>query len=86
MIKTYRHKGNSTMTAPTYLDLQMENNDMLRQILSLQNDVTTYRARLNEALTELARWKIEALDRRQRMVRQQQVEMVRVPVTGVIGK
>lgn len=73
------------MTAPmTLLDYQKENNDLLREVVGLRNDVTVYKARLDEALTELSRWKVECLDRRKLMVKAQQETLVRVPVLGVV--
>lgn len=74
------------MTAtPTHLDLQNENNELLRELVGLRNDVTVYKARLDEALTELARYKVECLDRRRLMSAAQKETMYRVPIKGVIG-
>jgi hypothetical protein len=54
------------------------------QNLQAENELKT--KLLDEALTELARWKIEALERRKIMIKSQADSIVRVPITGVIGK
>lgn len=73
------------MTAtPTHLDLQNENNELLRELVGLRNDVTVYKARLDEALTELARYKVECFERRKLMIKAQNESLVRVKIEGVI--
>ena len=72
------------MTDARIIDLQRDNDELLLQIKTLQNDVATHKARLHEAIDELSRWKIECLDRRQRMIAQQKESLVRVPFMGSV--
>lgn len=84
--------------AMTMIDYQQENNDLLRQIIGLQNDIAAYKAKaeklmqanadldrkLLESIQECSRWKVECLDRRQRMIAAQKAETYRVPIVGVV--
>jgi predicted RNase H-like nuclease (RuvC/YqgF family) len=65
------------------IDLRKENDDLLRQISGMHNDITTLKAHLNEACEELARWKVECLERRKFMVKEQHSTLLNVPINGV---
>lgn len=53
---------------------------------NLQSENNLLRERLSEACTEIAQWKTECLDRRQRMIKAEKESLIRVPITGVIGQ
>ena len=72
------------MTDARIIDLQRDNDELLLQIKTLQNDNAVMKARLHEAIDQLSRWKIECLDRRQRMIKSQNESLVRVPFEGVV--
>lgn len=69
---------------PTVTDLQRENDELIKQIKGLHTDLQVFKARLDEAITELSRWKIEALERRKQMIGAQKETLYRVPIVGVV--
>lgn len=66
------------MTEPTV-------DDLLREIKGLQNDLEAWRHLYLQAAADREQWKRECLQRRQLMMKAQDVQLYRVPITGVIG-
>lgn len=64
-------------------ELQFQLDAALYKIKLLQEDLSTANARINEACEEIARWKTEALERRQLMIKDQKETLYRLPLGRV---
>lgn len=83
------NENQSQILDETLKDLTRLRNDhfAIKVVLqNLQTENQRLKDRLAEACAEIAQWKTECLDRRQRMIKTQKEQTVRVPITGVIGQ